>query len=176
MIVYFLRHASAGQHLANPARDEKRPLDKLGIEQCRLMGRALSALDVHVDAVISSPLKRATQTASLVANEIGFDGKLQQTAALRPDAKMDTFWQVLEQNARVEALILSGHNPSLSEFLSLLISEGASESSVNLKKGTVARVDVSGRSGVLKWCLTPKIVEGLYTSAVTSSRPKTLRK
>ena len=63
MLVYFLRHASAGQRKLRPSSDEKRPLDKDGIEQCQYIGRALAALDVHVDAILSSPLKRSTQTA-----------------------------------------------------------------------------------------------------------------
>jgi phosphohistidine phosphatase len=176
MIVYFLRHASAGHHLANPAQDEKRPLDDQGIEQCTQMGRALAALDVHVDAVISSPLKRATQTASLVANEIGFDGKLQRTPALRPNARMEAFRELLDGNAKLEAVLVVGHNPSLSQFLSLLISEGASESSVDLKKCAVARADLSGRMGILKWMLTPRMVQTLSATAAKSSRPKTLRK
>src|ERR1039458_8058586 len=67
MILYFLRHASAGEHFANPKKDEKRALDKEGIEQCGYIGRALAALDCQVDAIVSSPLKRCTQTASLVA-------------------------------------------------------------------------------------------------------------
>ena len=66
MILYFLRHASAGEHLATPKKDEKRALDQEGIEQCGYVGRALAALDVQVDAIVSSPLKRAAQTASLV--------------------------------------------------------------------------------------------------------------
>jgi len=55
MIVYFLRHASAGQHLASFKKDEKRALDKEGIEQCGYVGRALAALDVQVDTILSSP-------------------------------------------------------------------------------------------------------------------------
>lgn len=176
MIVYFVRHASAGHPLANPAQDEKRPLDEQGIEQCTQVGRALAAMDVQVDAVISSPLKRATQTASLVANEIGFDGKLQRTPALRPNAQMEAFRELLDQNARLEAVAVVGHNPSLSQFLSLLISEGASENSVDLKKGAVARLDFSGGSGTLKWILTPKIIQALSAATAKSSRPKTLRK
>ncbi len=176
MIVYFVRHASAGHHLANPAQDEKRPLDEQGIEQCTQVGRALAAMEVHVDAVISSPLKRATQTASLVANEIGFDGKLQRTSALRPNAQMEAFRELLDQNAKLEAVAVVGHNPSLSQFLSLLISEGASENSVDLKKGAVARLDVSGGSGALKWILTPKMVQALSAATAKSSRPKILRK
>ena len=81
MILYFLRHASAGEHFANPKKDEKRALDKEGIEQCGYIGRALAALDVQVDAIVSSPLKRCTQTASLVGNEIGLR---RQAANLRP--------------------------------------------------------------------------------------------
>jgi phosphohistidine phosphatase SixA len=76
MIIYFVRHASAGQKKATPKKDEKRPLDAEGVHQCTQMGRILSAMEVTVDAVISSPLKRATQTAALVANEIGYEGKL----------------------------------------------------------------------------------------------------
>ena len=88
MIVYFLRHASAGKPKNDAKKDEKRPLDAEGVEQCRLMGRALSALEVQVDAILSSPLKRATQTASLVGNEMGHDGKLELTPALRLRARL----------------------------------------------------------------------------------------
>ena len=39
MILYFLRHANAGQHLMSPKKDEKRALDSEGIEQCGYVGR-----------------------------------------------------------------------------------------------------------------------------------------
>ncbi len=91
MILYFLRHASAGEPLSNPKKDEKRALDQAGIEQCGYVGRALAALDVQVDVIISSPLKRAAQTASLVGNEMGHEGKLQLEDALRPTASFADF-------------------------------------------------------------------------------------
>ena len=47
MIVYFLRHASAGERLDNPKKDEKRGLDKEGIEQCGQLGRFLLSL-IHI--------------------------------------------------------------------------------------------------------------------------------
>src|SRR5579864_40416 len=97
MILYFLRHASAGEHLLNPKKDEKRALDKEGIEQCGYVGRALAAAEVQVDAIVSSPLKRATQTASLVGNEMGYEGKLQIENALRPEATFAEFRKLLEK-------------------------------------------------------------------------------
>lgn len=176
MIVYFLRHASAGQHKSDPIKDEKRPLDKEGIEQCGQIGRALAAMDVHVDALISSPLKRATQTASLVGNEIAFEGKLALEKSLRPDAGFEQFRELLRKYAKAEAIMVVGHNPSLSEFLSLLISERGSEDGVDLKKGAVARVEVDHNSATLQWCLTPKLVRSIQESSANNSRPKTSRK
>src|SRR5579864_6250009 len=97
MILYFLRHASAGEPLTNPKKDEKRGLDKEGIEQCGYVGRALAALEVQVDVIVSSPLKRASQTASLVGNEIGYEGKLQIDAGLRPAAALSDFRKLLDK-------------------------------------------------------------------------------
>src|ERR1700723_2730305 len=117
MIIYFLRHANAGKPLADLKKDEKRALDKEGIEQCGTVGRALAALDVQVDVIISSPLKRAAQTASLVGNELGYEGKLQFEDALRPGASSAAFRRLLEKYSTQEAVMVAGHNPNLSEFL-----------------------------------------------------------
>ena len=176
MIVYFLRHASAGEHFVNPKKDEKRALDKEGIEQCGYIGRALAALDVQVDSVVSSPLKRSTQTASLVGNELGYEGKLQLDPGLRPEAGLADFRKILEKYARQEAIMVVGHNPNLSQFLGSVISDSGCEASVELKKGAVAKVEMRRTSGTLQWCLTPKVLRALYDTAVESSRPKTSRK
>ncbi len=177
MIVYFLRHASAGQSRKDPAADAKRPLDKDGINQCRDMGRVLAAMELQVDVIISSPLRRATQTASLVGNEIGYEGKLQLSPALRPGASYESFRELLDDNAKRDAVMVVGHNPTLSRFAGLLISDGANEDALDLKKGAVAKVEIDGhRPGVLGWCLVPKLVRAIYETTATSSRPKTERK
>ena len=176
MIVYFLRHANAGTHLANPKKDEKRGLDKEGIEQCGYVGRALAALDVQVDIVISSPLKRATQTAALVGNEMGHEGKLQIDPSLRPQATFADFRKLLDKYARQEAIMVVGHNPNLSESLARSISDAGCEAGLELRKGAVAKVELRRTSGSLQWVLTPKILRALYAAAAESSRPKSSRK
>lgn len=176
MIVYFLRHASAGERMTNPAKDDKRALDRAGIEQCGDVGRALLALDVQVDMIISSPLKRSAQTASLVGNEIGYEGKLQFEDGLRPGATFVEFRKLLDKYSRYETIMVVGHNPNLSEFLGRAISEAGCEASVELKKGAVARVEMGRSSAALHWCITPKVLRSLYAAAAESSRPKTSRK
>ena len=176
MILYFLRHASAGEPLSNPKKDEKRALDQSGVEQCGYVGRALAALDVQVDVIISSPLKRAAQTASLVGNEMGYEGKLQFEDALRPTATFADFRKLLDKYAKHDAIMVVGHNPNLSEFLGRAISESGCEAAIDLKKGAVARVEMNRNAASLNWCLTPKILRTLYAAAAESSRPKTSRK
>ena len=177
MIIYFLRHASAGQKRANAKQDEKRPLDKQGIGQCRYMGRALAAADVQVDVVISSPLKRATQTASLVGNEMGYEGDIRIEAALRHDAEYRSFRNMLHKYSKFETIMVVGHNPTLTEFCSALLTSGAETDVVDLKKGAVARVEYDGKNNaVLNWSLTPKLVRALQASETPKSLPKTVRK
>src|SRR5580700_3357727 len=176
MFLYFLRHASAGQQLSSAKKDEKRGLDKDGIEQCGYIGRALAAPGVQVDIIVSSPLKRATQTAALVGNEMGHEGKLVTENALRPQGTFADFQKMLEKYSRLESAMVVGHNPNLGEFLGHLICEGGSEAVVELKKGAVAKVEMRRNSGSLSWCITPRILRTLHTAATESSRPKTSRK
>lgn len=176
MVIYFLRHANAGVKRANPVKDEQRPLDKDGILQCRYVGALLAALDIQVDQVITSPLKRAMQTASLVGNDIGFDSRLQVSDALRPSATFEDFRQLIHASARFEAIMVVGHNPNLTEFISQIVTNGGSRKSIELKKGGVARVDFSPKRSVLNWMVTPKLARALYGSAHSKSLPKTSRK
>jgi|SRR5580692_1950789 phosphohistidine phosphatase len=176
MFLYFLRHASAGQPLSSAKKDEKRGLDKDGIQQCGYIGRALAALGVQVDIIASSPLKRSTQTAALVGNEMGHEGKLVMENALRPEANFSDFQKMLEKYARQDSMMVVGHNPNLSDFLGRVISDSGCEAVIDLKKGAVAKVEMRRNSGSLSWCVTPRILRTLHAAATESSRPKTSRK
>jgi phosphohistidine phosphatase len=176
MIVYFLRHASAGKSMLNPKKDERRPLDEEGILQSRYVGRLLAGLDVQVDQIISSPLKRARQTASLVANELAFEQAVQLDDALRPEAEFEQFQAMLARCKKHEAVMVVGHNPSFTEFLSKSISSETGAAQIDFKKCAVAKVEMNGKTGTMQWLVTAKIARALQTSLKASSRPKTSRK
>lgn len=178
MIIYFVRHASAGESVANPKKDEKRPLDSDGIEQCGNVGRALAAMNVQPDVVISSPLKRATQTASLIGNEIGYESKIQLDPAMRPEASFAEFRRMLDKYAKHEAVMVVGHNPSITEFLARIITKSGSAALLEFKKGAAARVETERQSARLNWFLTPKMARSIQAAAAAAakSHPKTSRK
>src|SRR5258706_3421750 len=176
MIVYLLRHASAGEQMADAKKDEKRPLDEDGKLQSQYIGRALAAMDISPDLIISSPLTRAMQTASIVANELDYEAKIEITASMRPQATFEDFQAMLRKFARANSVIAVGHDPSITEFLGKLIGGRGAPARIDFKKGAVAKLDVRTRSATLQWLITPKFVRALQESFSKSSRPKTSRK
>ncbi len=175
MNLYILRHASAGTRRANPVVDIKRPLDKEGKQQCLLIGSYLNALNVQFDRIVSSPLKRALQTASLVGNETDFNGKIDVSEALAPETTVAKFQELVRGLQKYENVLVVGHNPSLAIFLGSLIAPSG-RTSIRLRKGAIARVDCARLPGTLHWLVDPRILRGVYSKATKRSRPKTSRK
>lgn len=175
MVIYFLRHANAGsKHFSDPSQDEKRPIDEMGQVQSHDVGRALAFIGVTANVVISSPLTRALQTANIVAQEIGYDEKVLLDEALRPEATFEQFKALLNRHKDKPAVMVVGHDPSMTEFVNRVLSGGGPLAAVEMKKGGVAKVEkVLRRPAVLRWLLTPKVVQRVQRSSAKRSRPKT---
>ena len=175
MVIYFLRHANAGQkHFSSPENDEKRPIDKLGEQQSHDVGRALAAIGVTVNVIISSPLTRAMQTAGIVSQELGHEEKIVTDNALRPEATFEQFKGLLNRFQDKLAIMVVGHDPSMSEFVNLVLSGGRPMAAVEMKKCGVAKVEKElRRPAVLRWSMPPKVVQKIQRSSAKRSRPKT---
>jgi phosphohistidine phosphatase len=175
MNLYLMRHANAGLRRENPTLDAKRGLIKEGKEQCMLMARVLSAFKVQIDVIVSSPLKRALQTAQFVGTELGYDAKVEISAALGPNADYGSFQTMLARYANREGVLVVGHNPNLFQFLGKMVT-GNGGAAIRLRKGSIARVDMDNHPPRLQWLVDPRTCRLLYASVPKSSRPKTSRK
>jgi phosphohistidine phosphatase len=175
MNLYLMRHANAGIPRESAKLDAKRGLIKEGKEQCMLMGRILGALKVTPEMIVSSNLKRAMQTAQFVGNELGYEGKVEISPALAPDASFADFSKMLEKYADRQDILVVGHNPSLFQFLGRLIT-GNGAAGVRMRKGSVARIDMDKHPPLLQWLIDPRMARWIYASVAKSSRPKTSRK
>ena len=177
MTLYIIRHASAGSRRPNPLLDRQRGLDKEGKQQCLLIGAYLNAMGVSFDAIISSPLKRALQTASLVATEIGFEQKIAIDASLEPNGKFADFETILAKYNGQEIVLVVGHNPSLSQFAGALISaQRGARANLRLRKGAVARIETSRHPAQLLGLVDTRVLRQFQASVAKSSRRKTSRK
>lgn len=177
MNLYFLRHASAGLRRRSPILDLKRPLDKEGKKHCLQLAYVLNALNIQFDLIISSPLKRCLQTASLIGTETGYEAQILNSNALAPEATLKDFQRLLRENTHAENLLVVGHNPNLSSFLgSILVPATSSEAKIRLRKGSMARVVLTRGPATLQTLLDPRTVRALYATSTKSSRRKTSRK
>ncbi len=182
MNLYILRHASAGIRRANPLLDVKRPLDKEGKQHCLHLAHVLNALKINFDQVISSPLKRALQTAQLVATETGYEVRILHSDALAPTAEYAEFLHLLDDCSERENVLLVGHSPNLPIFLGLLLARTRASAGstpppqIRLRKGSLARLTYARPNATLQSLVEPRLVRALYSTSTKSSRRKTSRK
>ncbi len=161
MKIYFLRHGKSVDASLWRAGDDARPLTPEGLDLMRLEGTRMRAMKLAPDAIVTSPLTRARQTADIVAEELGLTSKLEEDERLAHGFDRNALVAVMDDHAGAGSIMIVGHEPDFSATISALIGGGR----VQLKKGGLARVDVVERVGdmifgVLVSLLTPAQMSG----------------
>ncbi|MEZ4386347.1 MAG: histidine phosphatase family protein [Candidatus Krumholzibacteriia bacterium] len=155
--LYFLRHGRADRDQFAGPDDGLRPLVEAGRHRTRLVADLLLRLDSGIDAVVTSPLLRARQTAEIVAGRLGLTDTLIEDARLGPGFDLPTLAAVLAGLAGdPRRILMVGHEPSLSTVIGEIAG-----GRVVLRKGALARVDLTvGRRlrGELVWLLQPRVL------------------
>lgn len=127
----------------------------------RRAARGLRRLRISFDALLTSPLVRARQTADIVANELGLEAKMEEMLELAPESSVERLISSLTRFQNREHLLLVGHNPLLPDAASVLLA-GRKETSfqIDLKKGGLCCIEIDSlpprTPGTLHWFLTPK--------------------
>ncbi len=114
-----LRHAkSSWKQPEQP--DQERPLNKRGKKEAPKVGKYLKENDLSPDLILSSPARRAHDTAQAVAEGCGFEGQidLYQDLYLSDTACYLDILHCLPDDAR--RVLVVGHNPDVEELLTLL--------------------------------------------------------
>jgi phosphohistidine phosphatase len=160
MNLFILRHGIAVEHgAAGYKNDDERPLTSKGERKVWMIAEAMKALEISFDSILSSPLVRARQTAEIVAEALKARKRLELTDTLAPQESAEPLIEYLDEQGAVDDVLLVGHEPFLSQLISLLIS-GDTEASVLLKKGGFCKLSTEelkhGRCATLEWLLTPK--------------------
>jgi phosphohistidine phosphatase len=82
--LYLIRHGVAAERGDDYPDDSKRPLTSAGISRLRKEAKALDAMDVGFDHIITSPLVRTRQTADVFAETLKTKPSVSQSDALAP--------------------------------------------------------------------------------------------
>jgi len=161
MELYLLRHGLAVERgTTGFENDSARPLTPKGRRQLRQIAAALKRLNLRCDLILSSPFRRAKQTAEIVATELKLKKRLKFSHALAPGGGAAIlFRQLARMKPSPGKLLLVGHEPDLSRLVSLLVT-GGRQLQMDFKKGGLCKLDaeklIAGKCATLAWLLTPK--------------------
>ncbi len=101
--------------------DFDRPLNKRGEHDAPMMGKRLARRQVAPDLLICSPARRAIDTASTIANEIGFPVADIAVNERIYEATTGTLLDLVQHfEDSYEDVMLFGHNPALTELCNAL--------------------------------------------------------
>lgn len=157
MLLVILRHGIA-QDRDDPdcPPDPERRLTSKGIKRTREAARGLAGLKVEPRAVLSSPYRRAMETAELALAALRPDGvSVVPTDALLPGAPPGDVMRVLERIGEIPCALLTGHAPHLDLLIAHAL--GVGRPVTELKKAGAACIDLPRGQppGTLLWLLEP---------------------
>jgi phosphohistidine phosphatase len=160
--LYLIRHGIAAERSDDYPDDSKRPLTNNGIARLRREAKALEALGVSFDQIVSSPLTRTKQTAEILAETMKSKPPIATIDALAPAGTPSAVVQELVKYARKARVAVVGHEPNLGELAAKLI---GARIPIEFKKGAICRIDfeVLPPKGVgqLRWFMPPKVLRKL---------------
>ena len=111
-----LRHAKSSWK--DPELDDRdRPLNKRGERDAPMMGQRMRQKDTRPSLILTSPAKRARQTAKLIAREIGYPLEFLQTEHALYLASPRTILDVIaQQDDSFNDIVVCGHNPGITDL------------------------------------------------------------
>jgi phosphohistidine phosphatase len=158
MQIYLLRHGIAED--AKPGHtDSERPLTDEGRDKLRRVLKRARTAELDPSLILSSPYRRALETATVAAEVLAYKGEIVRIRALVPEASPFDVWEEIRGRKGERAILLSSHEPLMSSMAAFLLDSPALQ--VDMKKAALVRIDCDRfgpkASGVLKWMLTPGV-------------------
>jgi phosphohistidine phosphatase len=166
--LYLLRHGDSGKRMAVAAgvNTGDAPLTIVGREEIAIIARSVKALNLRISAIVTSPLKRAVQTAKIIAKVLAIENRISIWNDLVPEGNRSKLYNRLNQYTRDSSVLMIGHEPYLSNMMYDMIFQKNRVNQlgrISLKKAGLAKIRVISLtpniSGELRWLLTPRILK-----------------
>ena len=158
MQIYLLRHGVAEDVRAGQP-DSERALTDEGRDKLRRVLKRARGADLDPGVILSSPYRRAVETAAVAADVLGYKHEVVRTKALTPDASPHDAWEEIRDRRDERSILLASHEPLMSSMVAFLLDSPALM--VDMKKAALVRIDCDRIGpkprGILKWMLTPGV-------------------
>jgi len=157
MEIYFFRHGDARAAEDWKGSDAERPLSKEGTARMEKEAAAIVLLRLPLEAILTSPLVRARQTAEILARKLRLAKGLVVEERPAPGFGTAELKRILAERHSLRGLLLVGHEPDFSRVISACTGGGR----VECKKGSLIRLDMddpTSLTGILVWLLPPRVL------------------
>jgi len=158
--LYLLRHAKSSWDDIE-LDDFDRPLNGRGKKAAPLMGKVIREKKLKPELIVCSPSKRTKQTLKLVLeasdlkSTVEFDNRVYEASA-------EELLTVLQEQKKVDAILLIGHNPGMENLLTSLTGEhehfptaALAAIDLNIEKWNA----IAGGAGEMRWVIRPRDLE-----------------
>lgn len=136
MHLYLLRHADAETEAPT---DDQRFLSEKGMMQASRVARFCDAHEIRPKFILTSPLRRAHQTASEVAGLLG--SELVTVRWLSCGATPNGILERLDEYKDSPAVMLVGHEPDFSTLIGALVGSTV-HGSIHVRKASLTMIDL----------------------------------
>ncbi len=153
--ILLMRHAKSDHPPGLPDRD--RPLTGRGERSALAVGRAIAGFDATPDLILTSPARRASDTATLTRDGGGWSSPI-VTIEDFYGAGVATVLASLAAHTAIDRILAVGHEPIWSATVATIIGGGT----IRMVTAAVACIElqlpVSPGSGWLRWMLHPRLL------------------
>jgi phosphohistidine phosphatase len=161
--LYIVRHGIAAAAGTPGIPDDERLLTSKGEKRIRQIARGLVRLDLKLDRIVTSPLPRARATAEIIADVLDVRQILETSTVLQTGTAAATVERWLRDRTD-DRLMIVGHNPTLSDLVSLLVLGATQPPICDLKKGGIAALmRAVATTGLYEvhWIASSRLILGL---------------
>lgn len=156
MDIYIIRHGIAADLDNEIVEESFRYLTIHGRNHCRIVAQRLKDMKINFDAVFSSPLVRAVQTAEVFASVLKYDKEIKTAIELIGGSSFSRFRQLINRHSHNESIAIFGHAPDVNSFtLNLIKDNPVKDLQLNFKNSSVCKInyDPSSGNGRFEWFL-----------------------
>ena len=122
--------------------DRERPLTGKGIKRLTRQVRGMNSMRIRPDVILTSPLRRAVQTAEVVLEGLSNRPEMEFSDSLVPWADPQEILDELRlSHAAERSVMVVGHEPHVSSLISL-VSSGTLDCAIRMKKGALCKLRI----------------------------------
>jgi phosphohistidine phosphatase len=168
--ILILRHAKSDWNTPGQA-DFDRPLNQRGLADAPLIGQLLARFGAVPEQILSSPARRARQTAALVAEACGYQDPIQWEETFYEADSADLIAALKRLPGRINSVLLIGHNPTLEEtIVTLCVGSRLKWGGVRLPTAGLVCLEAEvkkwaaltpGDEVVMRWFLIPRLMQAI---------------